>query len=331
MFYLDEFANIGYLPDFTKKLSTLRSRDIHIILAIQNLPQTLQRYDENTCMEIFGDCDLMLFLGCGNETKTPEFVSALMGKMTTSTIVKRENGNKLMPFHDLDYSTSEQQNQRDLMYLSEVRGLEQNRLIAITRGEKPMQVDKYMYFHRPDYKWIESLIKKYPVISGKPLDKEDAIDLNEIHEPEVSAVYPVYPVRSTSPMDTIASTVDIQMKSVNPKNEIDDFVEHLQELQAEGQYTPEQLSKIIHQSLGISENTQVENEISELTKSTNAPVGSYEDVTDGFVPLTKDMPDESTTPQKAPQTMYKYETPQITRKLSKRKLNNENKVNPKDI
>ena len=83
-----------------------------------------------------------------------------MGKMTTSTIVKRENGNKLMPFHDLDYSTSEQQNQRDLMYLSEVRGLEQNRLIAITRGEKPMQVDKYMYFHRPDYKWIESLIKK---------------------------------------------------------------------------------------------------------------------------------------------------------------------------
>lgn len=49
-----------------------------------------------------------------------------------------------------------------------------------------MQVDKYMYFHRPDYKWIESLIKKYPVISGKPLDKEDAIDLNEIHEPEVS-------------------------------------------------------------------------------------------------------------------------------------------------
>lgn len=105
MFYLDEFANIGYLPDFTKKLSTLRSRDIHIILAIQNLPQTLQRYDENTCMEIFGDCDLMLFLGCGNETKTPEFVSALMGKMTTSTIVKRENGNKLMPFHDLDYQS----------------------------------------------------------------------------------------------------------------------------------------------------------------------------------------------------------------------------------
>ena len=75
----------------------------------------------------------------------------------------------------------------------------------------------------------------------------------------------------------------------------------------------------------------MENEISELTKSTNAPVGSYEDVTDGFVPLTKDMPDESTVPQKAPQAMYKYETPQITRKLSKRKLNNENKVNPKDI
>lgn len=322
MFYLDEFCNIGVLPDFTKKLSTLRSRDIHIILAIQNLPQTLQRYDEYTCMEIFGDCDLMIFLGCGNETKTPEFVSALMGKMTTSTTVKRESGNKLMPFHDLDYSTSEQQNQRDLMYLSEIRELEQNRLIAITRGEKPMQVDKYMYFYRPDYKWIDSLKQKYPIISGRPLGTEDAIDLNEIHEPEVAAAPPVRP---TSAIDTIASAVDLQMKSMNPQNEINDFLEYLQELKSEGKYSSEQLAEIINQSLGIDE--QKKNEPKEQTEVVDAAVSSCEDATDGFAPLSHNKP----FTQKTPQTSYKHQIPQITKKLSKKKLNDENKVNPKDI
>ena len=178
MFYLDEFANIGVLPDYTKKLSTLRSRDIHINMAVQNLPQLLQRYDENLCLEMFGDCDLMLFLGCGNEDKTPEFVSKLMGQMTTSTVVKREKKNIFSPIKDFDIGLTEQQGQRNLMYINEIRELKSDRLIALTRGQKPMQVEKYMYIHRPDYPWIERTIEKYPKISGQPLPLEEAIDLD---------------------------------------------------------------------------------------------------------------------------------------------------------
>lgn len=179
-FYLDEFANIGVLPDYTKKLSTLRSRDIHITMAIQNIPQLLQRYDENLCLEMFGDCDLMLFLGCGNEAKTPEFVSKLMGQMTTRSIIKRESKNIFSPIKDFEVGLTEQQGQRDLMYINEIRELKQNRLIALTRGQKPMQVDKYMYFERPDYEEIEKIISDHPVISGHPLPKEKQIDLQTL-------------------------------------------------------------------------------------------------------------------------------------------------------
>ena len=180
MFYLDEFANIGVLPDYTKKLSTLRSRDIHIIMAIQNLPQLLQRYDENLCLEMFGDCDLMLFLGCGNEAKTPEFVSKLMGQMTTSTLVKRESKNILSPIKDFEIGLVEQQGQRDLMYINEIRELKQDRLIALTRGQKPMIVEKYMYFHRPDYDAIKQIVDQAPIISGHPLPREAQINLDTL-------------------------------------------------------------------------------------------------------------------------------------------------------
>ena len=208
MFYLDEFANIGVLPDYTKKLSTLRSRDIHITMAIQNLPQLLQRYDENLCLEMFGDCDLMLFLGCGNEAKTPEFVSKLMGQMTTSTMVKRETKNILSPIKDFNVGLTEQQGQRDLMYINEIRELKQNRLIALTRGQKPMQVDKFMYFHRSDYAWIQKTIDKYPVISGHPLQAEQVIDLDGLI-PTKTLTHSAIP--DDMPADYIEKTLDFHL------------------------------------------------------------------------------------------------------------------------
>lgn len=214
MFYLDEFANIGVLPDYTKKLSTLRSRDIHILMAVQNLPQLLQRYDENLCLEMFGDCDLMLFLGCGNEDKTPEFVSNLMGKMTTSTIVKRESKNILSPIKDFNVGMMEQQGQRDLMFINEIRELNQNRLIALTRGQKPMQVEKFMYFQRPDFDWIEHCIAKYPTISGHPLPSEQPIDLDGLLSTDFT-MHTVSSLDNVSISDMIADQVDYDLNAAH--------------------------------------------------------------------------------------------------------------------
>lgn len=343
LFYLDEFSNIGILPDYTKKLSTLRSRDIHIIMAIQNLPQTLQRYDENTCLEMFGDCDLMLFLGCGNETKTPEFVSKLMGKMTTSTLVKRESKNILSPIKDFDISMTEQHAQRDLMYLNEIRELKQDRMIALTRGQKPMLVDKYMYFHRPDYEWIKKTMEKYPIISGKPLPREEAIDINALTSSDIPAAASMTPQKQThqpSPLDIAAETVDLQMKAMHQKDELNDFIEHLLELKAEGGYSPEQLMKMVCNTLGTEDILEKVTEPDSTPQDTQEhpvdsiqrPHSGFEQLTDGFMSVpTAKAPEGAQRPQNAGYHQQKYQTPQVTKRLPKKGLDETQKIDPKDI
>lgn len=51
-FYLDEFANIGQIPDFNKKISTVRSRDIALIPIVQNIGQIKNRYPNDVWQEI---------------------------------------------------------------------------------------------------------------------------------------------------------------------------------------------------------------------------------------------------------------------------------------
>ena len=67
-FILDEFPNIGVVPDFKKKLATARSRRIGMSILFQNIPQLQNRYPDNQWEEILGGCDFSIFLGCNDMT-----------------------------------------------------------------------------------------------------------------------------------------------------------------------------------------------------------------------------------------------------------------------
>ena len=70
-FLLDEFANIGQIPDFNKKISTVRSRGISLIPIVQNLGQLQNRFPNGLAGEIIGNCDVRLSLRnyrCFNST-----------------------------------------------------------------------------------------------------------------------------------------------------------------------------------------------------------------------------------------------------------------------
>ena len=67
-FILDEFANIGQIPDFDKKISTSRSRGISFSVILQNLDQ-LEAVYEKSYETIMGNCDTHVFLG-SNSYKT---------------------------------------------------------------------------------------------------------------------------------------------------------------------------------------------------------------------------------------------------------------------
>lgn len=77
-FLLDEFANIGQIPDFNKKLSTTRSLGMSMSIVVQSLDQ-LEGLYKDTYENIIGNCDTQLFLG-SQAIKTCEYINKSLGQ-----------------------------------------------------------------------------------------------------------------------------------------------------------------------------------------------------------------------------------------------------------
>ena len=77
---LDEFANIGQIPNFEKLIATIRSREISASIILQSQSQLKTIY-KDAADTIVGNCDSTLFLG-GKEISTLKEISELLGKET---------------------------------------------------------------------------------------------------------------------------------------------------------------------------------------------------------------------------------------------------------
>ena len=144
-FILDEFANIGQIPDFDKKISTSRSRGISFSVILQNLDQ-LEAVYEKSYETIMGNCDTHVFLG-SNSYKTVEYFSKALGEKT----ITRDNlsVNRDKQFHRQGYSDSDQVMARALMTPDELRRMDNDMCIIYEKGLKPIKDEKYYYFETP--------------------------------------------------------------------------------------------------------------------------------------------------------------------------------------
>ena len=138
-FILDEFANIGQIPDFDKKISTSRSRGISFSVILQNLDQ-LEAVYEKSYETIMGNCDTHVFLG-SNSYKTVEYFSKALGEKTISRESLSVNRDK--QFHRQGYSDSDQVMARALMTPDELRRMDNDMCIIYEKGLKPIKDEKY--------------------------------------------------------------------------------------------------------------------------------------------------------------------------------------------
>lgn len=141
-FILDEFANIGKIPDFDKKISTSRSRGISFSVILQNLDQ-LESVYEKSHETIMGNCDTHVFLG-SNSFKTVEYFSKALGEKTITRGSKSVNRDK--NDQRSGYSTSDQIMGRALMTPDELRRMDNDLCIIYEKGLKPVKAKKYYYF-----------------------------------------------------------------------------------------------------------------------------------------------------------------------------------------
>ena len=152
-FILDEFANIGKIPDFDKKISTSRSRKISFSVILQNLDQLEAIYDKSY-ETIIGNCDTHVFLG-SNSYKTVEYFSKALGEKT----IERESIsiNRDKQHHRTGTSDSDQVMARALMTPDELRRLDNDLCIIFEKGIKPVKANKFYYFKHRN---MESALRK---------------------------------------------------------------------------------------------------------------------------------------------------------------------------
>ena len=150
---LDEFANIGQIPNFDKLIATIRSREISASIILQSQSQLKTIY-KDAADTIVGNCDVTLFLG-GKEKSTLKEISELLGKETIDSLSQSENRGA-QTSHGLSY----QKLGKELMTQDEIAVMDGGKCILQLRGVRPFFSDKFDITKHPRYKYLSDADKK---------------------------------------------------------------------------------------------------------------------------------------------------------------------------
>lgn len=178
---LDEFANIGQIPNFDKLIATIRSREISASIILQSQSQLKTIY-KDAADTIVGNCDSTLFLG-GKEKSTLKEISELLGKETIDLYNQSENRGSQVS-HGLSY----QKLGKELMTQDELAVMDGGKCIFMLRGVRPFLSDKYDLTQHPNYRYtadadpknvfdMERYMKKQRAVV-KPTDTFDVYEID---------------------------------------------------------------------------------------------------------------------------------------------------------
>lgn len=178
---LDEFANIGQVPNFDKLIATIRSRKISASIILQSQSQLKTIY-KDAADTIVGNCDSTLFLG-GKEKSTLKEISELLGKETIDLYNQSENRGSQVS-HGLSY----QKLGKELMTQDELAVMDGGKCIFMLRGVRPFLSDKYDLTRHPNYRYtadadpknvfdMERYMKKQRAVV-KPTDTFDVYEID---------------------------------------------------------------------------------------------------------------------------------------------------------
>ena len=152
-FILDEFANVGKIPEFEKVLATCRKFEISAVVILQSISQ-LKRLYEKSWQELPGNCDTIIFLG-GKDQFTNEYLSKELGKETIDTLSINKTKSK-------QGSTSYNDGilGRELLTIDELGTMDNNDCIVMVRGLHPFYTAKFDISNHPRYKMLDEADKE---------------------------------------------------------------------------------------------------------------------------------------------------------------------------
>ena len=163
-FLLDEFPSIGIIPDWAKKMSTIRSRGISAVMITQDFTQLQQNYKE-TWPTILNNCGALVTLGI-NEMETAEWISKRIGEVSAeveSSSLSEVGGIK----RNFVTKQSIGVGKRSLFTPAEIFEIGKDSNLVIIAGRNPIYSNKTPYTIFPDSQKL------------RPIKKSDLIDISD--------------------------------------------------------------------------------------------------------------------------------------------------------
>lgn len=140
---MDEFANIGEVPEFPSKLSTMRKYNISATIILQDKSQIEAMYKDEW-KTLVANCDNILYLG-SSEPDTLKYMSEKLGEKTIRVRSESQNNGKG------GGSRSFQTQKREVMTAEEIGRLPNEECLIYTRGKRPFRDNKFPYEKHPRY------------------------------------------------------------------------------------------------------------------------------------------------------------------------------------
>ena len=170
----EELTACGTIPDLSRRLSVIRSRNISMSCVFQNLAGLQNRYPLNLWQEILGNCDVQLFLGC-TDPLTAEFVSSRTGLASVAVSSKsKQLGTWRISNYTPEYRETSGVGKRPVLTPDEVLRLPIDEALVIIRGKKTLKVDKMDYSKHPEYPLLRSCKASTHIPEWRRLEMEGA-------------------------------------------------------------------------------------------------------------------------------------------------------------
>ena len=209
----EELTACGTIPDLSRRLSVIRSRNISMSCVFQNLAGLQNRYPLNLWQEILGNCDAQLFLGCTDEL-TAEFISSRTGLASVSVSSKsKQLGTWRISNYTPEYRETSGVGKRPVLTPDEVLRLPIKQALVIIRGQKVLKVDKMDYSKHPEASKLRSCKASAHIPEWRRLEQEQSKP--SAAQPKPQAPAPKKPVKK-KPKAASTSTGTKQTAAVPP-------------------------------------------------------------------------------------------------------------------
>jgi type IV secretion system protein VirD4 len=171
----EELCACGIIPDLSRKISVIRSRNLTMSCVFQNLAGLQNRYPLNQWQEILGNCDTQLFLGCTDEL-TAEFISSRTGIASVTVSSKaKQLGTWRISNYTPEFRETSGVGKRPVLTPDEVLRLPLEQALVIIRGRKILKVEKMDYSLHPEFPKLQSCKASSHIPEWRNIDETQTV------------------------------------------------------------------------------------------------------------------------------------------------------------